>query len=66
MKKCLAFLVMMAFFVAAPMVMAQDTPKKEPKMIKCCIKGECKDLTKKDCKKEKGKEVKDCSKCTKK
>jgi hypothetical protein len=63
MKRCLIFLTLMAFFVAAPLSMAEDKPKKEAPKIKCCVKGECKDLTKKDCKKEKGKVVKDCSKC---
>jgi len=66
MRKLLLLLTLLAFVVAAPMAMAQtkEKPKKEEKKITCCIKGECKEgMTKADCKKEKGKVVKDCSKC---
>jgi hypothetical protein len=52
----------MAFFVAAPLAMAEkETKKAEPK-INCCIKatGKCSKMTKANCEKKKGQEVADC------
>lgn len=65
MKKVLVFLSLVAFLFSAPMVMAQTTKpaKKEAPKIKCCVKGECKEMTKAECKKAKGKVLKDCAKC---
>jgi hypothetical protein len=57
MKKFFLLLTVMAFMVAAPLAMAAD------KDINCCIKGDCKKMTKAECKKEKGKVVKDCKDC---
>jgi hypothetical protein len=64
MKKFLILFTMMAFFVSAPLAMADTPIKKEAPKYRCCIKGECKELTKKECKKEKGKYIKatDCDK----
>ncbi len=60
MKKFMILVTLMAFFVSAPLAMA----KKETTKYKCCVNGECKDLTKKECKKQKGKYIKatDCDK----
>jgi hypothetical protein len=67
MRKLLLLLTLLAFVATAPLAMAQATkekPKKEEKKITCCIKGKCEEgMTKAECKKEKGKVVKDCSKC---
>jgi hypothetical protein len=64
MKKFMILVTLMAFFVSAPLAMAQHSSKKEATKYKCCVKGECKDLTKKECKKQKGKYIKatDCEK----
>jgi hypothetical protein len=58
MKKLLVVTTLMAFMVAAPLAMA-----KEEKQINCCIKGKCEQMTKTDCKKAKGKVVKNCKYC---
>jgi hypothetical protein len=62
MKKFMILVTLMAFFVSAPLAMAQSGTKKPEAKVKCCVKGECKDLTKADCKKQ-GKQIKDCKKC---
>jgi hypothetical protein len=55
MKELLLIPTLMAFVVAVPLAMA-----KEPAKINCCIKGKCEQMTKTDCKKEKGTVVKNC------
>jgi hypothetical protein len=66
MKKLLVSLTIMAFAAAAPLAMAESDlkkPEKAEKRIHCCIKGDCKEMTSAECKKEKGKVVKDCKNC---
>jgi len=66
MKKLLVLVTIMVFAMAVPFAVAQtDTKKtdKADKKINCCIKGECTEMTKAECAKEKGKVVKDCKKC---
>jgi hypothetical protein len=60
MKKFMILVTLMAFCVSAPLAIA----KKEETKYKCCIKSECKDMTKAECKKQKGKYLKatDCEK----
>lgn len=64
MKKFMILVTLMAFFVSAPLAMAQSGNKKaaSTNKIRCCVKGECKQLTKADCKKQ-GKQIRDCKKC---
>ncbi len=57
MKKFFMLLTLMAFAMAAPLAMAADVD------INCCVKGDCKKMTKAECKKAKGKVVKDCKDC---
>lgn len=63
MKKIVLLLSLFAFVAAAPMAGVSFAGAKEPKKVKCCVKGECKDMTKAECKKAKGKVVKDCKAC---
>ncbi|MBI5568505.1 MAG: hypothetical protein HY914_01020 [Desulfomonile tiedjei] len=69
MKKFLMLVTLLVFVVASPIAMAQgkEKPKKDAPKISCCVKGECKMMTKADCTKAKGKaykKEKDClSKC---
>ena len=69
MKTLVMLATLLAFIVASPLAMAQgkEKPKKEVPKISCCVNGECKQMTKQDCKKAKGKaykKEKDClSKC---
>jgi hypothetical protein len=63
MKKLMILVTVMAFFVSAPLAMAQTATKKPEAKVKCCVKSECKELTKADCKKQQGKQIKDCKKC---
>ncbi len=63
MKKFMILVTLMAFFVSAPLAMAQHSSKKAAPKVKCCVKGECKQVTKAECKKEKGKVLRDCKKC---
>ena len=58
MKKLFVITSLMAFMVAAPLAMA-----KQEKLLNCCVKGKCEQLTKSDCKKAKGKVVKSCKTC---
>jgi hypothetical protein len=60
MKTMVALVALAAFAVAAPMAFAKGDAADA--MIKCCVKGECKDMSKADCKAAKGKVVKDCVK----
>lgn len=62
MKKLIALMVLMVFALTAPMAFAKGEAA-DTGTIKCCVKGVCKDLSKADCKKEKGKVVKDCKDC---
>ena len=57
MKKFFLLLTLMAFMLAAPLAMAADVD------INCCVKGDCKKMTKAECKKAQGKVVKDCKSC---
>jgi hypothetical protein len=62
MKKVVILMALLAFVAAGVMTAyAADAPK----TVKCCVKGECKDMTKADCTKAKGKVVKDCKTCKK-
>jgi hypothetical protein len=65
MKKLLVLVTIMVFAMAVPFAVAQTDKKadKVDKKINCCIKGECQEMTKAECKKEKGKVVADCKKC---
>ncbi len=66
MKKLLAMFTIMAFAAVAPYALAENAAKKSDKTAKkinCCVKGDCKELTRADCKKAKGKVVKDCKDC---
>ncbi len=66
MKKLLVLVTIMVFALAVPFAVAQtDTKKtdKADKKIHCCIKGDCQEMTRAECVKEKGKVVKDCKKC---
>jgi hypothetical protein len=64
MKKFMILVTLMAFFVSAPLAMAETSSKKSTtaNKVKCCVKGECKQLTKAECKKQ-GKQIRDCKKC---
>ncbi len=70
MKKVLVIISAIAFVTAATFAIAADgmtTSKKAAKAdkkIHCCIKGECKSMTKAECLKENGRQVKSCKKCT--
>ena len=61
MKKFMILVTLMAFFVSAPLAMAQTSTKKSAKKIKCCVKGDCKQVTKAECKKLGG--SKGCKRC---
>jgi hypothetical protein len=65
MKKLFVMLIVTVFAFTALTAMAQGTEitKKTPKKISCCIKGECKEMTKADCTKAKGEVVTNCKKC---
>jgi hypothetical protein len=65
MKRLFVLLIVTTFAFTALTAVAQGTgkAKKTAKKISCCIKGECKDITKAECTKAKGKVVSDCSKC---
>ena len=64
MKKFMILVTLMAFFVSAPLAMAESGGKKAStaSKVKCCVKSECKELTKAECKKQ-GKQIRDCKKC---
>ncbi len=62
MKKAVIILTLLSFVIAAPFAIAQGKAKDDTK-VNCCIKGDCKEMLKAECKKAKGKVVKDCSKC---
>jgi uncharacterized protein YxeA len=64
MKKILVLVMLLAFVLAVPMTMAAEKKATTDK-VKCCIKGDCKDMTKAECTKAKGKVVTDCKKCKK-
>jgi hypothetical protein len=66
MKKILMLLTLFAFVIASPLAMAQGGEKSKKEAAKgwCCVKGDCKQMAKADCKKEKGKyytKEKDCT-----
>ncbi len=65
MKKIFVVLIVTVFAFTALTAMAQGTEKakKITKKISCCIKGECKEMTKADCTKAKGEVVANCKKC---
>jgi hypothetical protein len=64
MRKLLVLFVLAAFALAGPLAMNSFAKKetKEPPKVNCCVKGDCKEMTKDDCTKAKGKVVKDCKK----
>ncbi len=67
MRNFFLLLTLLAFVATAPLAMAQakkEKPMKEEKKITCCVEGKCEEgMTKAECKKAKGKVVKDCKKC---
>jgi preprotein translocase subunit SecG len=66
MKKAVILVALVAFVAALPLgALAQAKPAKEAPMVNCCVKstGDCSKMTKADCKKAKGTEVKDCKTC---
>lgn len=65
MKKIMALVVLLAFALAVPMTMAAEKKASTAAKVKCCIKGDCKEMTKAECSKAKGKVVTDCKKCKK-
>jgi hypothetical protein len=65
MKKILVLVMLLAFVLAVPMTMAAEKKAATTDKVKCCIKGDCKDMTKAECTKAKGKVVTDCKKCKK-
>jgi hypothetical protein len=62
MKKLALLVAMAACVIFALPAFAVDT-KNTDKKINCCVKGDCREMTKADCKKEKGKVVKSCKDC---
>ena len=55
MKRILVAISLAAFVLSAPLAMAAD--------VNCCKDGKCASKSAADCKKEKGKVVKDCKDC---
>jgi hypothetical protein len=65
MKRLFVLVIVTAFAFTALTAVAQGTgkAKKTENKISCCVKGECKESTKAECTKAKGKVVSDCAKC---
>ena len=64
MKRFLILFTLMAFLIAGTVAtysFAQSAAKEE--MVNCCLKGNCKQVTKSVCAKAGGKAVKDCKDC---
>ena len=63
MKKFLIIATLLSFVIAAPFAMAQEKPMKGEPKVKCCVKGDCKEITDAKCTKNQGKVVTDCKDC---
>jgi len=63
MKKFLIIATLLSFVIAAPFAMAQEKPMKGEPKVKCCVKGNCKEITDAKCVKDKGEVVTDCKDC---
>ena len=66
MRRLLILLTITVFTFSFSFAFAETTkkPEKVEKKINCCIKGDCKEMTRAECKKVKGaKVVRDCKDC---
>lgn len=62
MKKLLVFVALLCFVAAGPAATVSSA-KKESGNVNCCVKGQCKQMTKDDCKKSNGRVLKSCKDC---